>query len=201
MSKDLKDFFNNQFDEHNRVASNCQKKLQSSFLNLIKICLSSLKRRKKILFFGNGGSASDAQHLATELTVRFSENRKAIPAISLATDTSALTAIGNDFGFDFIFSRQIEALGDKDDVAIGFTTSGKSKNIINAFKTARKKGLKCVVFTGNYTRLVSGFCDEIISVPALNTSRIQEMHILIGQMLCNALEYKLGYSHLVREEK
>ena len=201
MSKDLKDFFNNQFDEHNRVASNCQKKLQSSFLNLIKICLSSLKRRKKILFFGNGGSASDAQHLATELTVRFSENRKAIPAISLATDTSALTAIGNDFGFDFIFSRQIEALGDKDDVAIGFTTSGKSKNIINAFKTARKKGLKCVVFTGNYTRLVSGFCDEIISVPALNTSRIQEMHILIGQMLCNALEYKLGYSHLVTEEK
>ncbi len=201
MSKDLKDFFNNQFDEHNRVASNCQKKLQSSFLNLIKICSSSLKRRKKILFFGNGGSASDAQHLATELTVRFSENRKAIPAISLATDTSALTAIGNDFGFDFIFSRQIEALGDKDDVAIGFTTSGKSKNIINAFKTARKKGLKCVVFTGNYTRLVSGFCDEIISVPALNTSRIQEMHILIGQMLCNALEYKLGYSHLVREEK
>ncbi len=108
MSKDLKDFFNNQFDEHNRVASNCQKKLQSSFLNLIKICLSSLKRRKKILFFGNGGSASDAQHLATELTVRFSENRKAIPAISLATDTSALTAIGNDFGFDFIFSRQMK---------------------------------------------------------------------------------------------
>ena len=201
MSKDLKDFFNNQFDEHNRVASNCQKKLQSSFLNLIKICSSSLKRRKKILFFGNGGSASDAQHLATELTVRFSENRKAIPAISLATDTSALTAIGNDFGFDFIFSRQIEALGDKDDVAIGITTSGKSKNVINAIKTAKKKRLKCVVFTGNYTSLVSGFCDEIISVPAFNTSRIQEMHILIGQMLCNALEYKLGYSHLIKEEK
>ena len=201
MSKDLENFFNSQFDEHNRVASNCQKKLQSSFLNLIKICSSSLKRRKKILFFGNGGSASDAQHLATELTVRFSKDRRAIPAISLVTDTSALTAIGNDFGFDFIFSRQIEALGDKDDVAIGITTSGKSKNVINAIKTAKKKGLKCVVFTGNYTHLVSDFCDEIISVPALNTSRIQEMHILIGQMLCNALEYKLGYSHLVKEEK
>ena len=201
MSKDLENFFNSQFDEHNRVASNCQKKLQSSFLKKIKICLKSLKRKKKILFFGNGGSASDAQHLATELTVRFSKDRRAIPAISLATDTSALTAIGNDFGFDFIFSRQIEALGDKDDVAIGITTSGKSKNVINAIKTAKKKGLKCVVFTGNYTHLVSGFCDEIISVPALNTSRIQEMHILIGQMLCNALEYKLGYSHLVKEEK
>ena len=201
MSKDLENFFNRQFDEHNRVASNCQKKLQSSFLNIIKICLKSLKREKKILFFGNGGSAADAQHLATELTVRFSKDRRAIPAISLVTDTSALTAIGNDFGFDFVFSRQIEALGDRDDVAIGITTSGKSKNVLNAFKTAKKKGLKCVAFTGNYTRLVSGFCDEIISVPALNTSRIQEMHILIGQMLCNALEYKLGYSHLVKEDK
>ena len=201
MSKELVNFFNRQFDEHNRVASNCQKKLQSPFLKIIKICLKSLKRKKKILFFGNGGSASDAQHLATELTVRFSKDRKAIPAISLATDTSALTAIGNDFGFDFIFSRQIEALGNKDDVAIGITTSGKSKNVINAIKTAKKKGLKCVVFTGNYTHLVSGFCDEIISVPALNTSRIQEMHILIGQMLCNALEYKLGYSHLIKEEQ
>ena len=97
------------------------------------------QKEKKKIFFGNGGSASDAQHLATELTVRFSKDRKAIPAISLATDTSALTAIGNDFGFDFIFSRQIEALGDKDDVAIGITTSGKSKNVINAIKTAKKK--------------------------------------------------------------
>ena len=191
MSKDLENFFNRQFDEHNKVASDCQKKLQSSFLNVIKICISSLKRKKKILFFGNGGSASDAQHLATELTVRFSKNRKAIPAISLATDTSALTAIGNDFGFDFIFSRQIEALGDKDDVAIGITTSGKSKNVINAIKTAKKKGLKCIVLTGSYTRLVSSLCDEIISIPAINTSRIQEMHIIIGHIICELVENSL----------
>ncbi len=201
MSKDLENFFDRQFDEHNKVASDCKKKLQSSFLNVTKICVSSLKRKKKILFFGNGGSASDAQHLATELTVRFSKNRKAIPAISLATDTSAITAIGNDLGFDFVFSRQIEALGEKGDIAIGITTSGKSKNVINAIKTAKKKGLKCIVFTGNFTRLINGLCDGIISVPAINTSRIQEMHILIGQMLCNALEYKLGYSHLIKEEK
>ena len=201
MSKDLENFFIRQFDEHNKVASDCKKKLQSSFLNVTKICVSSLKRKKKILFFGNGGSASDAQHLATELTVRFSKNRKAIPAISLATDTSAITAIGNDLGFDFVFSRQIEALGEKDDIAIGITTSGKSKNVINAIKTAKKKGLKCIVFTGNFTRLINGLCDGIISVPAINTSRIQEMHILIGQMLCNALEYKLGYSHLIKEEQ
>ena len=166
-------------------------------MNLID-CINSGGR---IYWCGNGGSASDAQHLATELSVRFSKDRTAIAAISLVTDTSALSAIGNDFGFEFLFSRQIEALGDKDDVAIGITTSGKSKNVINAIKTAKKKGLKCIVFTGSYTRLVSSLCDEIISIPAINTSRIQEMHILIGQMLCNALEYKLGYSHLVKEEK
>ena len=177
MSKDLEKFFNSQLDEHIKVVNFCKNDLQNSFINAVDICYYSLKKKKKILFFGNGGSAADAQHLATELTVRFSKNRQAIPAISLVTDTSALTAIGNDFGFDFIFSRQIEALGEKDDVAIGITTSGKSKNVINAIKTAKKKGLKCVVFTGNYTHLVSGFCDEIISVPALNTSRIQEMHI------------------------
>tara|TARA_B100000287_G_scaffold372773_1_gene371590 strand:+ start:2570 stop:3175 length:606 start_codon:yes stop_codon:yes gene_type:complete len=201
MSKDLEKFFNSQLDEHIKVVNFCKNDLQNSFINAVDICYYSLKKKKKILFFGNGGSAADAQHLATELTVRFSKNRQAIPAISLVTDTSALTAIGNDFGFDFIFSRQIEALGEKDDVAIGITTSGKSKNVINAIKTAKKKGLKCIAFTGNYTRLVSGLSDEIISVPALNTSRIQEMHILIGQMLCNALEYKLGYAHLVKEEK
>ena len=201
MSNDLKKFFNRQFNEHIKVVNSCKNNLPDSFVNVVNICHRSLKKQKKILFFGNGGSAADAQHLATELTVRFSKNRQAIPAMSLVTDTSTLTAIGNDFGFDFIFSRQIEALGDKDDVAIGITTSGKSKNVINAIKTAKKKGLKCVIFTGNYTRLVSGLCNEIISVPALNTSRIQEMHILVGQMLCNALEYKLGYAHLVKEEK
>ncbi len=201
MSKDLEKFFNSQLDEHIKVVNFCKNDLQNSFINAVDICYYSLKKKKKILFFGNGGSAADAQHLATELTVRFSKNRQAIPAISLVTDTSALTAIGNDFGFDFIFSRQIEALGEKDDVVIGITTSGKSKNVINAIKTAKKKGLKCIAFTGNYTRLVSRLSDEIISVPALNTSRIQEMHILIGQMLCNALEYKLGYAHLVKEEK
>ena len=184
-------------DNFLKLSENSIEEIESS----AEMILEALLNGNKVMFCGNGGSAADAQHLATELTVRFSKDRRAIPAISLVTDTSALTAIGNDFGFDFVFSRQIEALGDKDDVAIGITTSGKSKNVINAIKTAKKKGLKCVAFTGNYTRLVSGFCDEIISVPALNTSRIQEMHILIGQMLCNALEYKLGYSHLVKEEK
>ena len=201
MSKDLENFFNRQFDEHNKVASDCKKKLQSSFLNIIKICVSSLKRKKKILFFGNGGSASDAQHLATELTVRFSKNRKAIPAISLATDTSAITAIGNDLGFDHLFSRQIEAIGNAGDVAIGISTSGKSENVINGLKKAKQMGLKCLALTGKHTKDVDKLCDQVISIPADNTSRIQEMHIMIGQMLCNAIEFKLGLAPLVIEEE
>ena len=201
MSKDLENFFNRQFDEHNKVASDCKKKLQSSFLNVTKICVSSLKKKKKILFFGNGGSASDAQHLATELTVRFSKNRKAISAISLATDTSAITAIGNDFGFNFIFSRQIEAIGNSGDVAIGVSTSGKSENVINGLKKAKQMGLKCLALTGKHTKDVDKLCDQVISIPADNTSRIQEMHIMIGQMLCNAIEFKLGLAPLVTEEK
>ena len=201
MSKDLENFFNRQFDEHNKVASDCKKKLQSSFLNVTKICVSSLKSKKKILFFGNGGSASDAQHLATELTVRFSKNRKAIPAISLATDTSAITAIGNDFGFGFIFSRQIEAIGNTGDVAIGISTSGKSENVINGLKKAKQMGLNCLALTGKHTKDVDKLCDQVISIPADNTSRIQEMHIMIGQMLCNAIEFKLGLAPLVTEEE
>ena len=201
MSRDLENFFNRQFDEHNKVASDCKKKLQSSFLNIIKICVSSLKRKKKILFFGNGGSASDAQHLATELTVRFSKNRKAIPAISLATDTSAITAIGNDLGFDHLFSRQIEAIGNAGDVAIGISTSGKSENVINGLKKAKQMGLKCLALTGKHTKDVDKLCDQVISIPADNTSRIQEMHIMIGQMLCNAIEFKLGLAPLVIEEE
>jgi len=201
VSKDLENFFNRQFDEHNKVASDCKKKLQSSFLNVTKICVSSLKSKKKILFFGNGGSASDAQHLATELTVRFSKNRKAIPAISLATDTSAITAIGNDFGFGFIFSRQIEAIGNTGDVAIGISTSGKSENVINGLKKAKQMGLNCLALTGKHTKDVDKLCDQVISIPADNTSRVQEMHIMIGQMLCNAIEFKLGLAPLVTEEE
>ena len=132
--------------------------------------------------------------------MRFNKNRKAIPALSLSTDTSTLTAIGNDLGFEFLFSRQLEALGQKDDVVIGISTSGKSKNVIRALKFAKENQMKTIIFTGRNTELVKKFTDEIISVPAKNTSRIQEAHILIGQMLCNALEYKLGLSELVKEE-
>ena len=193
-------FFLSQIKEHIDVANVCKNSLLPSFKSCLKICLLSLKKKKKLIFFGNGGSAADAQHLATELVVRFAENRKAIAALSLSTDTSILTAVGNDFGFNSVFARQIEAIGNTGDVAIGISTSGKSENIIKAFKQAREQKLKCIALTGKYTKDVIPFCDEIISIPATNTSRIQEMHIFFGQILCNAIEYELKLANLVKED-
>ena len=196
----LTDFFKRQINEHSEIVNRCSLNLIDSFVDVVKICSKSLKMKKKILIFGNGGSAADAQHLSTEFTVRFSENRKALASMSLATDTSALTAIGNDFGFNFIFSRQIEALGQAGDVAIGISTSGKSKNIILGLQEAKKIGMKCITFTGKYTNSLKRYSDAIISIPADNTSRIQEMHIMIGQMVCNAVESDLGLAPFVKEK-
>ena len=200
MSEVLKKFFQSQIDEHIKVINKTKSNLQQDFLNITEVCYKSIVNGKKIIFFGNGGSAADAQHLSTELTVRFCKDRKSIPAISLVTDTSTLSAIGNDMGFELIFLRQLEALGRKGDVVIGITTSGKSKNVIKALDYAKSNGMKSIVFTGKYIKDIENVSDEIISIPAINTSRIQEAHILIGQMLCNALEFKLGLSPLIKEE-
>ncbi len=200
--KDILDkFFYSQIKEHELVISKTKESIKENFLNVVDICYKALKNKKKIIFFGNGGSASDAQHLSTELTVRFSKNRKSIPAVSLVTDTSTITAIGNDFGFDYLFSRQLEALGCSGDVVIGISTSGKSQNVIKGIEYAKNNNMKSIVLTGKNIKFVEKISDEIISIPAQNTSRIQEAHILIGQMLCNALEFKLGLSDLVKEEK
>ena len=201
MKKDLKFFFENQFTEHKNVLERTRLSISGSFHDSLMICLEALKKKKKILFFGNGGSASDSQHLATELTVRFNSNRPAIAALALTTDSSTITAVGNDFGFEFLFSRQIEALGNPGDVAIGISTSGKSKNIIVGLKKAQEIGLKTICFTGKYTKNLKNICSSVISIPAKNTSRIQEMHIFIGQMLCNAIEKGLNLSDYVESEK
>ena len=124
------------------LLSKVEEKKLVNYSALVRECIKSIKKRGKIIFFGNGGSASDAQHLATELTVKYKKIRKALPAISLATDTSALTAIGNDFSFDKIFERQIEALGNKNDIAIAISTSGNSNNLIRATRLANKIGMK-----------------------------------------------------------
>ena len=144
------------------------------------------------MFFGNGGSASDAQHLATELTVRYIQDRPAIAAIALTTDGSALTAAGNDLGFDKLFSRQIEALGRPGDVAIGMSTSGRSPNVIEGLKMARQKGLVAAGLTGRAGGDMADLANPLLKVPHDAAARIQEMHITIGQALCGAIEIQLG---------
>jgi len=159
--------------------------------NFNKLCLSSIKaikNKKKIIFFGNGGSASDSQHLATELTVRFKKNRKALPGLALTTDTSALTAIGNDFGFENIYSRQIEALGRPGDICIAITTSGNSKNLIQAIKIANKKRLITFCFSGNNGGKIKKFTKFPIIIPSKNTALVQVLEIFIGQIYCNIIE-------------
>ena len=194
-------FFNSQFEEHILVANRSHEQLYKPFSKAVSVCVNSLKRNKKIIIFGNGGSAADAQHIATELTVRFSKNRKALAAIAITTDTSTLTAIGNDFGFEYLFARQIQALGNKGDVSIGISTSGKSENIILGLKESKNIGMQTISFCGKNKEKLEKVSDTIISIPASNTSRIQEMHITIGQMLCNAIEEGLKLSKFVKSEK
>ena len=159
--------------------------------NFYKLCLISKKKLtqgKKIIFFGNGGSASDAQHLATELTVRFKKNRKALAAISLATDTSAITAIGNDFGFEKIFSRQIEAIAKNGDIAIAISTSGNSENIIQALKVCKKIKVISFAFLGNEGGKAKKYANYPIIFPKASTSITQSMQITVGQVFCEYLE-------------
>lgn len=155
---------------------------------LVTECIKSIKKGGKIIFFGNGGSASDAQHLATELTVKYKKIRKALPAISLATDTSALTAIGNDFDFNKIFERQIEALGKKNDISIAISTSGNSNNLIRATKLANKLGMKTFCLVGNNGGKLKKHVKYPIIVPSKEVSHIQAVEIIIGQSLCFEIE-------------
>lgn len=185
-------FWQSEFNEHESVVTQTRENLLQGFEELLLASTASIKAGGKIMFFGNGGSAADAQHLATELTVRYKTDRAPIAAIALTTDTSALSAIGNDFGFEHLFARQVLALGKKGDIAIGITTSGNSQNVINAFTEAKKMGIITVGFTGKTGGKIAPLCDILLNVPSLTTARIQEMHITLGQMLCGALEINLG---------
>jgi D-sedoheptulose 7-phosphate isomerase len=188
----IKEFYKSEFSEHKKVLEDTEKNLEEAFCKLVDYSVAALKKGGKIIFMGNGGSAADAQHLATELAVRYKEDRAAIAALSLSTDTSALTAIGNDFGFEYLFSRQIEAIAKPEDFIIGITTSGKSPNIIKAFEQANKMGIKYGALSGKDGGDIKDIAGPILIVPSNTTARIQEMHIMLGQMLCNAIEYELG---------
>lgn len=184
--------FDSELAQHIAVATATKAQLREAFERTVGACARAVRGGNKILFFGNGGSAADAQHLATELTIRYRQDRPAIAALALTTDTSALTAAGNDMGFEHIFARQIEALGKRGDVAIGITTSGRSPNVIRALEVARAMGLLTVAFTGGAGGDMARVCDHVLLVPSDVTARIQEMHITLGQMLCAALEIELG---------
>ncbi|MEX2616679.1 MAG: SIS domain-containing protein [Alphaproteobacteria bacterium] len=185
-------YFDAEFDEHAAVAAATRRTLSAPFARMLDIWVASIETGNKIVFFGNGGSAGDAQHLATELTVRYRKDRPPIAAIALTTDTSALTAIGNDLGFEQLFARQIAALCRQGDVAVAISTSGASPNIIAALKEARRLGVVTTALGGKGGGDMVGLADPILIVPSDNTARIQEMHITLGQMLCGALELRLG---------
>jgi len=147
-----------------------------------------MRRGHKVLVFGNGGSAADAQHFAAELSGRFRRERAALPALALTTDTSALTAIGNDYGYEQVFSRQVEAHGREGDVAIGISTSGRSPNVVRALEVARARGLLTVALTGRGGGVLAPLADFLIDVPHQDTARIQEVHGMIVHILCELIE-------------
>ena len=188
----LDQFFTSEFNEHEAVTKATAMSAREPFERLVLACVASLNAGGKLMFFGNGGSAADAQHLATELTVRYKTDRAAIAALALTTDTSALTAIANDFGYDVLFSRQIEALAKPGDVAIGISTSGQSENVIAALIKATEMGVVAAGLSGGDGGRLVSLADPLLIVPTRVTARIQEMHIMLGQMLCNAVEIEMG---------
>lgn len=153
-----------------------------------KLIIEAVKNQKRIFLFGNGGSAADAQHIAAEFTGRFVNERRPLPAIALTTDTSALTAIGNDYGFEFVFERQVEALAQNGDVLIGISTSGNSANVVRALEIGRKKSCCLITLTGRNGGIIRKISDININIATDVTARIQEMHILVGHLICEAID-------------
>jgi D-sedoheptulose 7-phosphate isomerase len=156
--------------------------------DLAKRIVASIEAGGKVLFFGNGGSAADAQHLAAEFVVRYRQNRRALPAIALTTDTSILTAGANDFGYESIFARQVEALANKGDVVIGITTSGSSANVVNGLQAAKDKGCVVVAFVGEKDGKATELADLAFLAPSIITARVQECHMLAGHIICELVE-------------
>ncbi|MFH0913173.1 MAG: D-sedoheptulose 7-phosphate isomerase [Candidatus Omnitrophota bacterium] len=160
----------------------------AGIIETTNVVIDCLKKNGKVILFGNGGSASDSQHIAAELVGRFKKDRNALAAIALTTNTSILTALANDYGYEIIFAKQIEALGQKNDVAIGISTSGKAKNVAAGIRQAKKMGLKTIALTGTDGGELVKLADISLVVPSLVTARIQEAHITIGHIICELTE-------------
>ena len=178
----------NEFKLHLDTINNVINSMEQNIEIASTIVITTLKNGNKVLLCGNGGSAADAQHIAAELTGRYKSERKGLPAIALTTDTSALTAIGNDYGYDRVFDRQVEALAKDGDVVIGISTSGNSKNVVAALKLARELGCKTIGLSGRDGGVMNDVCDINLVVPSNDTPRIQEMHILFGHTICQCID-------------
>lgn len=178
--------------EHMTVIVDTRRELGAVFEKAAVDIADALARGGLLMLCGNGGSAADAQHIATEFTVRFIKDRKALRAMALATDSSTQTATGNDLGFDKVFSRQVEAHGRPGDVLVGISTSGNSPNVLAALEAARAAGIVTVALTGAGGGKAAALADHLLAVPSRTTARIQEMHILIGHAICGAVERRLG---------
>jgi len=163
----------------------------AQIIEISELIIAALKSKGKVILFGNGGSASDSQHIAAEFIGRFKKDRAALAAIALTTNTSVLTSLANDYGYDVVFSKQIEALGSKNDVVVGISTSGKAKNVACAIRQAKKMGLKTVALTGGDGGELAKLADLSLVVPSLVTARIQEAHITIGHIICELVEEAL----------
>ena len=183
-----------EFSEHLKVSKKTMESIDKPIEIAAKLCIDSLKNGNKILIFGNGGSAADAQHIAAELVGRYKTERKGLPAIALTTDTSAITSIANDYGYLHIFDRQVEALANKGDIVIGISTGGSSTNVISALRLANDLGCKSIGLSGRDGGKFNSLCDVNLIAIAEDTPRIQEMHILIGHTLCHLIELEFSSS-------
>ncbi|WP_281746551.1 D-sedoheptulose 7-phosphate isomerase [Helicobacter suis] len=184
----MQNFIEKEFLTHIQVAQETLKTLIQEIEKVALFLIETLKQGHQILICGNGGSAADAQHFAAELTGRYKKERGGLAAIALSTDTSALTAIANDYGYHFVFARQVEALGKKGDCLVGISTSGNSENVLLALKKAKELGLSTLGISGHQGGKMRALCDFNLIVPSTDTPRIQEMHILIIHLLCDQIE-------------
>ena len=184
----MMEMVHDQMLSHQKTVERSMEEIQSYIYTACIIATDTLAHGNKILLCGNGGSAADAQHIAAELTGRYKSERRGLPAIALTTDTSALTAIANDYGYDRVFDRQVEALAQKGDLLIAISTSGNSKNIHNAIRTAKALDCRTIGLSGKDGGEMNDLCDINIVVPSHDTPRIQEMHILIGHIIAQAID-------------
>lgn len=184
MKNSIKKEFESHLETIQKVMESSQNDLEAAAIMVVE----ALQNGKKVLICGNGGSAADAQHFAAELTGRYKTERRGLPAIALTTDTSALTAIGNDYGYDRVFDRQVESLANEGDLLIGISTSGNSENIVNALNTAKEFGCKTLGLTGKSGGTMNELCDLNVVIPSSDTPRIQEMHILFIHCICQIID-------------